>query len=75
MKRNTLEIALTNAIRIGIPGVHSTSEGIRMGDEFFKVMPDGNYQRFIDSITSPEDIYTPEKVAWKLERYQESIWY
>ena len=73
--RDTLKIALTNAIRIGIPGVRSTTEGIKMGDEFFKVMPDGSYQKFIDSTTSPKDIYTPDEVAWKLERYQESIWY
>ena len=73
--RTNLEIALTNAIRIGIPGVSSNSEGIRMGDEFFKPLPNGEYQRVIDGTVDPSDTYLPDEVAQKLERYQESIWY
>ena len=73
--RTNLEIALTNAIRIGIPGVSSNFEGIRMGNEFFKPLPNGEYQRVIDGTADPSDTYIPDEVAQKLERYQESIWY
>ena len=72
--RTNLDIALTNALRIGIPGLQSNSEGIRMGDEFFKELPSGKYQKIVDNTVS-DKLYTSDEVAQKLERFQESIWY
>lgn len=84
MKRNNLEITLNNAIRIGMSGVQSYPEGIRLGDTFYWKNDKGNYERADwDEIQGKPELpnkyyaytYTPNQMAKQVERFCESIWY